>query len=116
MKIHFVVTLKFDRSYKKLKKKYASIKSDVEYFKEEFSENPQLGIDLGGGYRKVRMAIQSKNKGKSGGARIITYKMSVANNAVTIVLVDIYDKSEQEALPEWEYHTILNEFLDNLGD
>ncbi|GHT01172.1 hypothetical protein AGMMS49525_01200 [Bacteroidia bacterium] len=58
MKINFVVTSKFDKSYKTLKKKYASITSDVTQFKKDFSANHLLGDDLGGGYRKVRMAIQ----------------------------------------------------------
>ncbi|GHT38200.1 hypothetical protein AGMMS49965_00820 [Bacteroidia bacterium] len=56
MGTEFLVTSTFDKSYKTLKKKYPSIPSDVEQFKKDFSENHTLGDDLGGGYRKVRMA------------------------------------------------------------
>ena len=40
--------------------------------------NPQSGVDLGGGLRKVRMAIGSKGRGKSHGARVITFTVVVA--------------------------------------
>jgi hypothetical protein len=113
MGIKFLVTPKFDKSYKALKKKYTSLKSDVEQFKKDFSENPKSGDDLGRGYRKVRIAIQSKNKGKSGGARIIIYELCLKTIENTIVLVDIYDKSERETIQEKEYKTILQDFLQN---
>ncbi|GHV22739.1 hypothetical protein FACS189428_5240 [Clostridia bacterium] len=111
METKFLVTPQFDKSYKALKKKYVSIKSDVEQFKKDFSDNHSLGDSLGGGYRKVRLAIQSKNKGKSGGARIITYELCLKTTDDTIVLVDIYDKSERETMPEWEYKTTIQDFL-----
>jgi hypothetical protein len=57
------------------------------------------------------MAIQSKNKGKSGGARIITYELCLKTTEDTIVLVDIYDKNERETMTEKEYKTILHDFL-----
>ena len=38
---------------------------------EMLRKNPMAGADLGDGIRKVRMAITSKGKGKSGGARVI---------------------------------------------
>jgi hypothetical protein len=113
MKTEYLVTSKFDKSYKALKKKYASIKSDVEQFKKDFSDNHSLGNDLGGGYRKVRLAIQSKNKGKSSGARIITYELCLKTTEDTIVLVDIYDKNERETMSEWEYQKALQNFLQN---
>jgi hypothetical protein len=42
------------------------------------------------------MAITSKNKGKRGGARIITCHVLVNEENAKIYLVTIYDKSEQE--------------------
>lgn len=51
------------------------------------------------GVRKVRMAIGSKGKGKSSGARVITYDALVADvDDGTLVLVAIYDKSEQVSI------------------
>ena len=45
------------------------------------------------------MAISSKGKGKSGGARVITY-VQIVNE--TIFLVAIYDKSEVENISEMD--------------
>jgi hypothetical protein len=109
--IEFIPTTTFEKSYKRLKKKYISLTGDLRKFKNEFSENQELGIDLGGGYRKIRLAIQSKNKGKSGGARIIIYNLYVKKQKNVIVLVDIYDKSEQETIQESEYKSIIEAFL-----
>lgn len=67
------LTTSFKKAYKKLSKKYRSLESDVDALAAQLSENPHTGADLGGGVRKVRMAISDKGKGKSGGARVITY-------------------------------------------
>ena len=65
----------FDRQAKRLAKHYASFKQDYKDFLDELRKNPLVGTDLGGGVRKVRMAIVSKGKGKSGGARVIIQQM-----------------------------------------
>ena len=62
----------FEKEAKRLGKRYMSMKSDIASLSEELLANPHLGTDLGGGLRKIRMAITSKGKGKSGGARVIT--------------------------------------------
>ncbi|MDR2682691.1 MAG: addiction module toxin RelE [Dysgonamonadaceae bacterium] len=111
METNFLVTPRFDKSYKKLKKKYPSLPADIAQFKKDFAENKGLGISLGGGYRKIRMAIHSKDKGKSGGARIITYELCLKTENNTIVLVDIYDKAERETIQEAEYTQILQSFI-----
>ena len=56
--------------------------------------NPFLGDDLGSGIRKVRMAIASKGKGKSGGARILTLNLLLDTESMEITLLTIYDKGE----------------------
>jgi hypothetical protein len=50
------------------------------------------------------LAIKSKGKGKSGGARVITY-VQVINK--TIFLLSIYDKSEKENISDKELIAIL---------
>ena len=56
---------------------------------------PLQGTDLGGGTRKVRMAIASKGKGKSGGARVITFNVfQHEDDSIEITLLTIYDKGE----------------------
>ena len=40
------------------------------------------------------MTITSKGKGKSGGARVITYNVQQQNEEVVVTLMSIYDKGE----------------------
>ena len=115
MKVEFVVTDDFVKSIKKIRKKYKSISEDLELFKEEFCKNPNVGTDLGKGYRKIRMQIKSKGKGKRGGARIITYDLYIKTieQERGILLVDIYDKSVSENMSEEVYTFITKNFLNN---
>lgn len=75
----------FAKELKRLGKKYRSMSQDYARLIEELHANPQAGVSLGGGVRKVRMAIASKNKGKSHGARVITFTYSVDEETGTIV-------------------------------
>ena len=63
-------------------------------FRDELLENPKQGTELSPGIRKIRMAIKSKGKGKSGGARVITYNFLTAEMDGKIVLLLIYDKED----------------------
>ena len=98
MNYGIVTTDDFDREVKKLAKKYHSFLDDLEYFKKELLKNPLMGDDLGDNTRKVRMAIASKNKGKSGGARVITYNVLIDIKNTDIYMLDIYDKSIIETI------------------
>ena len=86
----------FDRELKRLLKKYPSIGRDLKLLLESLENNPTQGDALGKDCYKVRMAISSKNKGKSGGARVITC-VKIFNGSV--ILLSIYDKSEQSDIP-----------------
>lgn len=90
-------TPNFLNEAKKLSKKYISLKSDIEELSVKLLVNPTLGIPLGGDVFKIRMAITSKGKGKSGGARVISCVKIVRS---TIYLVSIYDKSEQGTISD----------------
>ena len=92
--MEIIATLPFLKSAKPLAKKYRSFNEDYKKFIKELTANPQMGIDLGEGYRKVRMAIASKGKGKSGGSRVITLDMVERNG--NLYLLYMYDKSETE--------------------
>ncbi len=61
---------------------------------KDIINNPFLGDNLGSGIRKVRMAIASKGKGKSGGARILTLNLLLDTESMEITLLTIYDKGE----------------------
>ncbi len=99
MSFKIVITERFLKLLKKLSKKHASIKADVQELGELLIENPQQGTALGNNCYKVRMAITSKGKGKSGGARVITYVLVLDE---TVYLLSIYDKSEQDSISESE--------------
>lgn len=78
------------------------MKEDYAKLLNELRNNPTLGVDLGHRLRKVRMSIAAKGKGKSGGARVITYTLILAETDAEIKLLSIYDKSECETLTDKE--------------
>lgn len=55
--------------------------------------------------------MKSKNKGKSGGLRVITYivKTEEENQSIIIILVAIYDKSEAESIPKKQLLSLIDE-------
>jgi len=91
-------TANFDRQAKELLKKYHSFSDDLKLFREELLKNPTMGEKLGDNTRKVRMAITSKNKGKKGGARIITCNVLINIENTKIYLLTIYDKDKQDSI------------------
>ena len=63
--------------------------------------------DLGNGLRKIRMRISSKGRGKSGGARVISFTVVVAIDETEINLLYIYDKAERESISLKEIEELL---------
>lgn len=98
MNYRIVYDSTFGREAKRLAKRYPSFKKDLAELVENILANPLLGTDLGGGFRKIRMRITSKAKGKSGGARVITYTVIVSVEEAEINLLTIYDKSERDSI------------------
>lgn len=90
MNYNIIVKPSFEREAKRLRKHYASFKDDFASLIHELEINPFLGVDLGGGVRKIRMAIASKGKGKSGGARVITFIGVVSVEEAEVNLLYIY--------------------------
>ncbi|QEM14038.1 type II toxin-antitoxin system RelE/ParE family toxin [Mucilaginibacter rubeus] len=97
MNFKILPTPPFVRELKKLAKKHLSLKDDLRLLVAELAANPNYGTPLGNNCYKIRLAISSKNKGKSGGARIITY-VRVVNE--TVYLLSIYDKSELDNISD----------------
>ncbi|NQZ75663.1 MAG: type II toxin-antitoxin system RelE/ParE family toxin [Ekhidna sp.] len=95
MSYKVIPTPDFKKLFKKLAKKYPSLKADLQQLIDTLTEEPNTGTDLGHGIHKIRMAISSKGKGKSGGARVITF---LVTNDLEVYLVHIYDKSQLENL------------------
>lgn len=93
----------FDKQAKRLAKKYPSLKKDLAGFIEKLTAEPEQGTALGNSFYKNRLAIASKGKGKSGGARVITY-VKVAHN--TVYLASIFDKSKKNTISDKELEQI----------
>ena len=95
MKVKIDFLPEFMRLAKPLRKKYASFERDYLLLLDELKSNPFVGTPLVEGVRKVRMSISSKGKGKSGGARVLTYSVNKeSDDEVKITLMSIYDKSK----------------------
>ena len=73
------------------------MKTDYIDFLLNLQENPIQGDPLGKDCYKVRMSIESKNKGKSGGARVICCVKIIDE---VIYLLSIYDKGEQSTIKD----------------
>lgn len=92
MSYSILPTSKFEKELKRLVKKFPSLKEEYAELIEEINKDPRAGIFLGNNCYKLRVAIESKGKGKSGGARAITY---LYIETETVYLLTIYDKSKK---------------------
>ena len=107
MSCEIYTTTEFERSLKKLSKRYASMKDDYIRFLSDLRENPLLGTEIKYGLRKVRLAITSKQKGKSGGARVITHAVVYSASESEVTLLQVYDKSDKENVTDAELKMLL---------
>jgi hypothetical protein len=94
----------FRKEAKKLIKKYPSLKNELEELGNRLSDDPTTGTALGNNCFKIRLAINSKGKGKSGGARVITH-FYVSEG--TIFLLSIFDKSIRENISDSQIKALL---------
>lgn len=95
MAFKVIPTPLFAKRVKALAKKYRSLGDDLLDLGARLARDPRSGTGLGHGVYKVRLAIRSKGKGKSGGARVITY---VVTEDEELYLLSIYDKSDIDSL------------------
>ena len=66
---------------------------------ENLEKSPLQGTSLGMGTRKVRMGVDSKGGGRSGGMRVITYTViQKSADLMELTLLYIYDKSEMDSI------------------
>ena len=87
----------FERGAKILAKIYPSLKKDLAKLAIGRSKTPDIGTPLWHNMYKVRMAITSKGRGKSGGARVIT---CVVYKKEQVLLAEIYDKADYASVDE----------------
>ena len=92
--VRFNYTEEFYHQLKRLAKRYRSLADDIDTLQHELMENPDAGVSLGGGKRKIRLGVKSKGGGKRGGLRVITLNVVVDITDTCINLLTIYDKKE----------------------
>jgi len=100
----FVYLPVFVKKLKELSKKYPSFKKDFENLLTTLQQYPQMGTPLGKDCYKIRLAIKSKTKGKSGGARIITC-IKMQHNA--LYFLTIYDKADQATITDLDLKALI---------
>ena len=84
----------FAKEAKRLAKKYPSFKQDYKDFLVSIKNNPLQGDEITKKIRKIRMAIKAKGKGKSGGARVITFNILTDIENGQVVFLLLYDKED----------------------
>ena len=97
MNFEVVATHFFIRELKWLSKRYPAIRQDIADLSATLRETPEIGTPLGQGCFKIRFPITGKNRGKSGGRRLVT---CVKIQYETVILLAIYDKSEQSTISD----------------
>lgn len=108
MSYEIIQALEFEKKAKYLAKKYPSFKNDLADLAESLAKDPKQGVSLGHNCYKIRLAITSKGKGKSGGARVITY---VVIKQQSILLLGVCDKSEMETMSDQEIINRLKKYF-----
>jgi mRNA-degrading endonuclease RelE of RelBE toxin-antitoxin system len=118
VKVTVRITNNFKSEAKPLLKKYKSLTNDLLKLEKELLENPRLGTPLGQDTYKIRLKIASKNKGKSGGARVISlvdstligFTEQTSPEEITVNLLSIYDKSDIANITDKELKDLIKSF------
>ncbi|MGB0386956.1 MAG: hypothetical protein ACPGWR_19245 [Ardenticatenaceae bacterium] len=112
-----VLSHNFKREVKPLLKKYASLRKELGTLIEELSKQPRKGIRLTSNCYKIRLAVKSKRKGKSGGLRIITHVTFEVVETVKgplVILLSVYDKSNLATLSDKDLKGLLRDIESEL--
>jgi len=118
VKVTVRITNNFKSEAKPLLKKYKSLTNDLLKLEKELLVNPRLGTPLGQDAYKIRLKISSKNKGKSGGARVISlvdstligFAEQTSPEEITVNLLSIYDKSNVANITDKELKDLIKSF------
>lgn len=107
MKNKVILTGFFLKKAKRLLKKYRTLQFSLIQLEKELILNPTMGVSYGSNIYKVRLADESKGKGKSGGFRVITYVIEETTQATNIYLITIFDKSEESSIDKDDIKEII---------
>jgi mRNA-degrading endonuclease RelE of RelBE toxin-antitoxin system len=107
--INIELTIEFQRKIHTLAKKYRRIRLDIQEVLQKIQTGDFVGDqlqDVGSTILKARAKNSDAQRGKSGGYRLIYWLQSSS----TVVLLDIYSKSEQEDIEVAEIQRILKNY------
>lgn len=115
MKVTVRITRSFRKAAKPLLKKFPSLSKDLLHLEKELTLSPRMGTPLGHDAYKIRMKISSKGKGKSGGARVISFVEAaligfaevVSEDEITVNLLTIYDKADADTISDKELKELI---------
>ena len=115
MKVIVKITRSFTRQAKPLLKKFSSLKKELSQLEYALIDHPKLGKPLGHDSFKIRIAVQSKGKGKSGGLRVISHidtevigVIEEIEEVTYVNLIAIFDKSDTGTISEKELIDLIN--------
>lgn len=111
---NILFTPEFRRKIKPLAKKYHTLKNNINNLGIELVKNPFLGESYGANLYKIRLADESKGKGKSGGFRVMYYLAIKNENNIDIILITIFDKSETDTIKKKDAELLLQKVLAKL--
>ncbi len=103
-------------------KKFPSLKDELLGLEQLLLQDPRAGVEITENTYKIRLAVKSKGKGKGGGMRVITHVVEVEvqveaqASEVTIFLLSIYDKSEEENISDKELRGLINDAIGELDE
>lgn len=124
MRSKVIVIDNFKREAKPLLKKYPSLKNELEVLRLQLLDTPRMGIKITDNVYKIRLAVKSKGRGKSGGMRIITFVWEIAlemaededTSETIIFLASIFDKSEEENISDKDLERLIDEIQDTMEE
>jgi len=108
MSYNVELSANFKKEAKKLSKKYPSLKTELTRLFTELEENPTIGTPLGNDIYKIRLAIASKSKGKSGGARVMSF---VKITDTTVLLFSIFSKGDKDSISDKEIQDLISGYM-----
>ena len=104
MNYNIELSANFKKEAKKLTKKYPSLKVELADLFVALEENPTMGTHLGENIYKIRLSVASKNKGKSGGVRVMSFVKIVDTS---VLLFSIYSKGDKDSISDKEINDLL---------
>lgn len=124
MNYSIIVIDNFKKEAKPLLKKYPSLRNELEALQVQLLENPRMGVKITENLYKIRLAVKSKGRGKSGGMRVLTYVWEISveleedadKSETTIFLASIYDKSDEENVSDKDIERIIDEIQEMIDE